>query len=307
MKLEVTVCQSVIEQCFEGINDVFGNNILLNEIKRRRIVLHDELIDIYEEYFRVTRSDYFDLFSTFLSAILNNEKYSEIIDDYVDEPVVHMLFPHSRKDRVLANICNNTRDKLLLSNTIEAYPKSELEKRLNIKTYNAADIIDIKKSTILNSYKIPIFKRVARGGNSSNLSSWLGRFLLNEDEITIIDNYLYENSDNFYNYILNHIDNQANIKLITKLNGRTTENDLINKFMAPPFNSWNITEILVVSGKREQHARNIVTNNYIIMIDKGMAVFGTGTANVTDQADISIHNKEDVQDYVYPRNIRKIV
>ncbi|ASR45783.1 hypothetical protein B4V02_03250 [Paenibacillus kribbensis] len=307
MNLEVTICPSLLEKCFDGFSDAFHENILLKEIKRRKIVIHQEIEDIYEDYIRLNRPELFDLYATFVSSILNNENYSKLIDEFNENAIVNSIFPHSKNNVVICSICNDTKDRILLSELINSTEKSELVKKLNINTFSSVDILDEKKSTILNLYKIPIYKRIPRGANSSNLSEWLGRFLLEEKEITIIDNYLYENSDNFYKYVLSKIDVSASVKLITKLNGKITERDIINKFKAAPFSSWNINEINIVSGKREQHARNIITENYLIMIDKGMAAFGTGKSNSTDQSDITIHYKNRIQGYSLPFNIRKII
>ncbi|NUU61257.1 hypothetical protein [Paenibacillus agri] len=307
MKLEVTLCYSLLEKCFDSITNVFDETTLLNELKRRKLIIHHELENIYESYFKHDRPELFDIYAAFVSSILNNEMYSKVVDNINESPVVELIFPDSNNNRIVTNVCNSTEDKILMSELLNDFEKEKLENEMSISSFNSTEILDENKPTILNHYKIPIFKRVPQGENSFALSKWLGRFLKNEKEITIIDNFLYENSINFYNYVIKYIDKDANIKLITMVNNRNTEANIINKFKSSPFDLWNISEIHIVNMKREQHARNILTENYIIMIDKGMAVFGTGRVNNTDQSDITINYRSKVQEYSLPLNIRKIV
>lgn len=308
MKLEVTTCHSILETCFESIGSSFSENILIDELKRRMIVFHSDLEDIYEGYFKANRADLIDIYYSFVSSILYNAKHAKLLDDYSEDSKLNAMFAGDKNSRVLANVCNSTEDRIILSGLISATLTKELEKDHSIYTYTSMDIVDTKKNTILNQYRLPLFKRIPQGANSMELGKWLGRFLKFEKEITVIDNHLYENADNFYNYFLNHVDNSTRIKIITKLGHGITSSDIINKFKSPPFTSWNIDEIHLIRAKRQQHARNIITDNFIILIDKGMAVFGTGHASgLTDQSDISIHYKESVLDYSLPTGMLKIV
>ncbi|GAF66058.1 hypothetical protein BTS2_2958 [Bacillus sp. TS-2] len=97
----------------------------------------------------------------------------------------------------------------------------------------------------------------------------------------------------FLDYFLKHVKEGANIKLHTILNNKNTISNLISTFTNPPFDRWNIS-LYLFRRRRDQHAREIITNKYYIEIEKGMAVFGR--YGNTDQTNITIGYKDEMYD-----------
>jgi len=169
---------------------------------------------------------------------------------------------------------------------------------LGLNVYKIQDIIDHSKNNILNDYRLPIVrKRVKTGDNSPGLSVWLSRFLRTENNLEIIDNYIFQEASNFLHYFLIHVPIGANIKIYTMLDNGVSGEQIKRRFKINAFKNWNI-DVFIYTDKKEQHARNILTDNYFINIDKGMRVFGRN--HMTEQSDIAVDHKCNICDRSMP-------
>jgi len=293
LKLEIAVCYTLLETCFDTYDNFIRDskgNLILEELYRRKIVLNEELQKEYEDFFKNNRSDLADSYESFFQEIIQYEGNFKIVPSPQDD-TERISYPDKLKD-----VCLITEDKLLLS-------------ELNEQSFNQNDIIKLSSDEIidknhdnpLNEFRLPIIRKVIKNRELSNdLSSWLSRFLKTETNLTIIDNYIYENKDQFYRYFLTHVPLNANIDIYTLLNNGNDENNLVHTFTTYPFNAWNI-DVNIISSKKDQHARDIITDKYYIEIDKGMRVFGT--RGFTEQSNITISYKEAMYDQCLPSSI----
>lgn len=305
MKLDITVCISILEACLENI-EVFNKNneaiLLLKEIHKRKLTLHTKLEIEYEEYFKKSRPELLDLYHNFISSSLINLDDVNILTNYVENPLIEQI-PLTNYFKTLLNICDMTKDKIVFSNLLNGYIPQLMP--LGIDIYDNIRILDTQGSHILNEYRIPIIRKIVKRGHSClSLSNWLSRFLVTESNFIIIDGYIYENSDGFFNYFLNNVKSGSKITLYTLLNNGNTIANIVNKFNSPPFKNWNF-EIFIIPNKRVQHARDILTDNYYIEIDKGMGVF-TRSGN-TDQANIAVEYKNKIADKSLPLNCSRVL
>lgn len=304
MNLEVTVCSSILEYCFSNLNYYDKNNTakkVLDEIQSRRMVIHADLEESYAEFFENQRPDLVDHYREFIKQTLTYAESVKILGSYADNANTVIL--NNRYLKLLTDVCLATHDKILFSDLFSAYVT--YINQWGVNWFNRKTMVDRQNSnSILNQYRLPLIRKVVRRGNSSNaLSVWMSKFLNGENSLTIIDGYLYENSDNFYRYFLRHVPNGATIKLYTLKNGRTNS-AIIRKFRSAPFNNWNF-EIELILSKKDQHARDIFTSKYYIEIDKGMGVFGT--SGRTHQANITIQDIDNIYDSCLPTSTQKII
>jgi hypothetical protein len=296
MRLEVTVCHSIIEKCLDNISIFDRENkskLILDELFRRRMVLHPDLEEQYVNHFSNIRPDLLDNFMTLYQSIVIQEDNIKLIKNYSS------IYNHSDIYlSILINICNSSLDKILLTD----YNDSTIGdiSSLGISKVDSNRIVDYQDKNILNNYRLPIIRKVVTAGESSlDLSIWLSKFISTEQNFIIVDNYIYENRLLFLNFFLKYVRIGADIELYTMVNNNNTEQNIINTFNRPPFNKWKFNKINFVRNKKDQHARDIITDRYYIEIDKGMKVFGNN--NSTHQANITIGYKEQMYDSTLPQ------
>lgn len=297
MRIEILTCHSIIAQCLENL-DYFNldstGNILLDELYRRKLVIHQDLEEEYINYFTNVRPDLLDLFMTFFSSIVTQQDNVKIISLYKKTS-----FTSNEYFNVLLGVCMETHDKILLSNL--STPEFEHTiKNQSICKLSAEKVVDRNDDNLLNSYRLPIIRKVINPDQSStDLSKWITRFIIDQNDFLIIDNYLYENRDQFLNYFLKNVNLNANIEIYTMVNNGNSESNLIATFKNSPFNKWNFN-IHIITRKKDQHARDIFTDKYYIEIDKGMMVFGHN--DKTHQANINIAYKKEIHDITLPQS-----
>ncbi len=183
----------------------------------------------------------------------------------------------------MLNIAYLNEDRIIFSELLQSY-ETALEGK-NILQMNIDRILDRDDINHYNNYRFPIIrKRISKGESSSDLSQWLKRIIKTETDIKIIDGYIYQERENFKNYFLPHISHKATIKIYTFLD-HISQSDVINKFTGADYSNFNI-EVFLIPSKRDQHARNILTNSYFIHLEKGLRIFGRN--GQTDQSDITV-------------------
>ncbi len=298
MKLEIAVCYSTLAYCFTHENpferDNKANDVLA-EIKRKRVTLNDDLVVYYETYFESQQADLLEDYQLWFAnqvlytdhvKFVGNDLTSVEIDNIISDDYLNLL----------TTITYQTEDKIVFSELLDG---DEVNlKAIGLLQMKVDRILDRHEDNYYNSYRLPIIrKRIEVDKSSSGLSNWLKKIIQTETYFEIIDGYIYQERANFKTYFLAYIPHQATIKIFTILDG-ITETDLINEFSGPDYQHWTI-EVYLIRSKREQHARNILTNNYFIQLEKGMRIFGR--RGKTDQSDINIDYRHNITDTSMPR------
>jgi hypothetical protein len=249
---------------------------------KRKILLHEDLENEYERYIEENYPELVDFYQDFIKHIIIDGENLKIIDEYSEK-----YKKIADYEGLLLDLCNVSLDKIILSEldfSSVTHP---------FCTLTSQDIIDKTKDNIYNSYSLPILRKVVKSRESSvRLSKWISRFWVDQRDFTIVDNYIYENKDNFYEYVLKKIHKDSQIRIITAVNRGNNKLGIENCFKNHPFNQWNI-QVDFIKSKRDQHAREIITEKYYIEIEKGFAVFGK--YRKTDQANINISLLADVR------------
>ncbi|NFE95944.1 hypothetical protein FDF12_07490 [Clostridium botulinum] len=285
MKLDITLCYSIIEYYFDNFNqyeiDNKGNRIF-DRIKQHSVNLNYELEEKYEEYFRNNRPELLCSYQDFIKNMTYSSEGAKIIDSLNQYSEVDKITDEEYYN-ILISTCYSTKDKILMSDKCDTFI-TDL-KNIGIEVVKSNQMLDVNDSNIINSYSLPITgKKICHGLSSEEVSKWIGRFLEDETDIEIIDGYIYQNAYNFYNYFLKYIKHGSNLKIYTFLD-KIVEDDIISEFTSERYKYWNI-EIFIFQSKKQQHARNIFTNKYYIHLEKGMAIFGRN--GITDQSDVNI-------------------
>lgn len=298
MRIEITTCHSIIAQCFDNldqINPFSSGNVLLEELYKRKLIIHDDLVNEYFNYFQEVRPDLLDSFMSFYNIIVTQQDYSKFISSYNK-----INDTNNNYYDILLSISKESPDKILLSDINDVNFDQAIYNN-SISKINTSRILDRDDDNLLNNYRLPIIRKVIKSNESSTkISKWLSRFIRDENNFIIVDNYLYENRNLFLHYFLKYIKIGANIEIHTMIHHPNTMHNLINTFKSPPFNKWNF-KIFIIGNKRDQHARDIFTDKYYIEIDKGMKVFGQG--DKTHQANITITYKDKILDNNLPPSV----
>ena len=304
MRLDIVVCYSVLEYCFSNIRHYERENKarqILDEIERKRINLNDDLQVHYEAYFETERADLLEDYQQWLSNRVQYEDYVKLVDNDLSTADVDRIISDDYL-RIVTNIAYRNEDKIVFSELLNDYD-ADLQ-NIGILQMNVDRILDRSEDNYYNSYRFPIIrKRTELGGSSAKLSAWLKRIIQTETEFEIIDGYIYQERENFKNCFLVHVPSGAKIKIDTFLD-RIREADLINEFSSVDYRNWNV-EVHLIPSKKEQHARNILTNNYFIHLEKGMRIFGRN--GLTDQSDITIDHRDKITDTSMPPIRKKLL
>ncbi len=245
------------------------------------------------------------MYQDFISSLAYCDSDCEILPHYLVSNIVNQLFDDNDDyKKLLYNISSSTKDKMLFTELMDNLINS-IQSEVDI--YNVARIFDRVEEHALNLYRLPIVnKQIIPGECSVALSNWLKKFIEGETDLKICDNYVCENKDNLLDYILVHIPNGSKIKVYTldpchKKYSKMNEQDIKDLFLKYPFSSWNF-EVYLVENKKDNHSREIVTNDYIINLDKGLATFGRW--GKTAQSVININGNNN--SYIVPKS-RKIL
>ncbi|MDM8519773.1 hypothetical protein QUF64_06980 [Anaerolineales bacterium HSG6] len=307
MKLDITLCHSILAYCFANLDHYERQNrarYLLDEIRKRRINLNDDLQVYYEVYFETHHSDLLEdyqqwfanqvIYADYVTFVPNNLSNTEI-DYFVNDDYL----------RTLLNITRLNQDKIVFSELLSSYDQAL--KNMGILQLNIAKILDRNANNYYNDYHFPITrKRIIAEQSSRKLSNWLKRIIQSETDFEIIDNYIYTERNNFKRYFLPHVQHGAVLKIytISDQRVRVSVTDLIREFSSPDYANWQI-ELYLVQSTRHQHARNILTNNYFIQLEKGMRIFGR--KGHTDQSDINVDYRKNITSTSMPRIHKRLI
>jgi len=306
MRLDIVVCYSVLEYCFSNFRNYRRENKarrILAEIERKRINLNDDLQVHYAVYFETQRADLLEDYQLWLSNQVQYEDYVRFVDDDLSNAKVNRIINDDYL-RIAANIAYQTEDKIIFSELLVDYDNSLQD--IGILQMNVDRILNRSEDNYYNRYRFPIIrKRIAAGEASAALSKWLKRIIQTETEFEIIDNYLYQSRENFKRYFLVHVPRGAKIRIYTLVTGAATESNLRREFSGADYRDFDL-EVYLISDKKEQHARNILTNNYFIHLEKGMRIFG-GRSGLTDQSDITVDYRDNITDTAMPPIRRRLL
>lgn len=287
MKLEISVCYTMLEKIFSNLSSFGGNNenTALEEIKRRKIVLSEKLEEFYEEYFK--KNDLLDFYGNFYSQITLMAESSKVIMDITN---------YRDYDDFIIKHCENTTDKILFT-----------EKNLsnqNIDVYNLDRIVDKNSSNMLNDYRVPIVsKQICTGECSKKLSKYLGKFIndFKGNKILIVDPYFYSNINDFEEYILPYIPYKKKIEIYTNYENNITEKQYKYAVGKPNLKKNYDISLYIVEDKKDIHDRYIWNGKYFINIGRGLNIFGELSEGKTKSSFISISYKssEDMKNMTY--------
>ncbi len=303
MRLDIVVCRSILEVCFELGNPFERSNEanqIMDEIYNKRINLNADLERHYENYFETQPLHLLDIYQNWIADLFTAAEGLLFLPENLRHPSIDGLTGDNYLDTLL-NLTYHTRDKIVFSELLTDYD-TELS-ALGILQMNSERILNRIENNRYNQYHFPIQrKRIIAGESSSDLSSWLSRIIQGETDITIIDPYIYVEIQNFRNYFLGHIPHGAKIKIYTAhqrnraLRRTTTDRDLIREFTHPFYNDWNI-EVYIIP-PREQHDRDILTNQYAISLGRGISIFGR--RGHTFQSNIGVDYIKNITDNTLP-------
>ncbi len=302
MKREITVCHSILSYIFENLNPFDKENfadLLLKEIQRNKLLLNDDLEQHYETKFQSNPASW----QAYLAWIISQKQYPDLVKRVQNgslNPNINAL-TQDTYEQCLLSICENSVDKIVFSDLLQSLAPAL--RNFDVFLMEQTTILDRTAQNAYNDYRFPIIrKRISQGQSSSDLGQWLSKIIQTETDITIIDNYIYQNQRSFRTHFLAYLPQNANIKIYTLLD-RITQQQLIREFSRTFYSQWNI-EVWLIPDKGEQHDRNIFTNRYHIAIGKGFGVFGN--RGQTAQSDISVDFIDNIADRTLP-NARKIL
>jgi len=308
MRLEITVCYSILEYCFAANRDFITGDqralMLWQELQRNRLSISIPLMEFYQKRFEEKHPELLQVYQYWMAANINDAERFNFVDNiYEENPTIKKWAMGDDYLNILLNTTYSTEDRIVLTEILnnmgfDAEP-------LGIHRMNSHLILDREANTYYNSYRFPILrKRIEAGESSFELSRWLSRIIRHERKFTIIDNYVWQNINSLKQYFLPHVRKGAKIKIYTYLEKKRDIEDCVREFQKQEYRKWDI-RIFLVTDKRDQHARNILTENYFINLDKGLAIFGRDGR--TDQSDINIDFIENVEDTALPEDVHKIL
>lgn len=84
MRIEITTCHSINAQCLDNLDQInlsSSGNILLEELYKRKLIIHDD-VEEYLNYFQNVRPDLLDFFMSFYNTIVTQQDNSKFINSY---------------------------------------------------------------------------------------------------------------------------------------------------------------------------------------------------------------------------------
>lgn len=302
MKLNITICHSIIKMCLEvqlnGISrfnrqleETDPGSLVLKQIKRRKITFCIELEEKILEYFDKNEPEFKQVYQDYVTSLINDEEHAFYLNNYTKDPLIDSITTDEYLNTLL-NVAFQTEDKIVFSQLLDTYKSQACQYELNIMNKN--DILDRSKDTILNRYTMSRVREFSTADQISSLSIsiWLARFWKNEKNFTIIDSYIIKHKDSFKKYVLDYIPNGANVNIYT-LRDKQRNSDFINAFKNHDFSSWNI-DIFIYESKTENHDRCIITDNYHIQINNLLGAFDYKGTSFVSQVTITPNYKTNV-------------
>lgn len=315
MKLDITLCHSIIKMCLEselkGISR-FDRNMensdeglrILDEIKKRRITFCLELEEKIEEHFDKHEPELKELYHDFVKAIIPDEENALFLNEYIENPQISQLTAIEYY-KILLNVAYLTEDKIIFSEIINTLKAQACCHEINILQKD--DILDKDKDTVLNVYRMSRVREFATADRVTcdYVSKWLSRFWKNQNDFVIIDNYVYQHRDKLRKYILDYVPWGSKVTIYTLSQG-LMDNDVVNGFREPQFSHWNF-EIYLFDRKRENHDRCIITNNFHIQINNLLGAFDNNGPGFISQVTITPNYKTNVEGYNKRPTARKLI
>ncbi len=265
MRLDIVICRSVLELCFELSNRLERNNQanqIMDEIYSKRIHLNSDLESHYEDYFTRHAPHLLQIYQDWISDLFTAAEGLMFAPENLDHPNIDGLTGDNYLDTLL-NITYHTQDKIVFSELLLGYD-TQLN-RQGILQMDSGRILNRDENNYYNSYHFPIQrKRIVTGSSSRDLSDWFSRILQNETDVSIIDPYIYSSTTNLKRYFLCHVPHGAKVKIYTShqnnrhLRRMTNDSDLVGEFSRPTYNNWNIE--VYITPPRQEHDRDILTN-----------------------------------------------
>lgn len=302
--LDIVVCCTVLEQILRA-SMLTGSDEqmeLARHIRQHRMLVSGQLMELCEQYFAENAPELSEAYRTFCAGAVQSETMVKLVPD-VENPLSITSNPYYAE---LIGICQNSRDKLLLSEKKEKLYQIMARKRKAVQgkgtkagqskgtkagqgkgtkaakngneltILNGRDALEESFENPLFLYTLPVTGLMLRETQSNDeVAAWLKRFLEQESYVQIFDNYLFTSSGlrGFEQYILHFLPPDAELQIYTQLSGEVTEERIKQAVQKEKYKNRELA-VYIVNSKKDLHERRIQGEHVIIQFDKGFAVFG---------------------------------
>lgn len=241
---------------------LYYNPNLYNEVTRHKINFNEKIGELYRECLgEICFQQWFASGLNF-NFLKENTLPNQTGKYYINHQIL-------KEEKILLdcflNPMTNLDEKIIITDIF----KNKL-KQLEIISSN--DLIDLSKNHILNTYRLPQASVELRKNSSCiNFVQYLSKFFKETDEVILEEPYFYQNRDRFEKYFLSKIPKKSSIIIYTY--PHNTNINLIKTYlMSAKYKDYNV-ELYSVLNYQDIHARRIITKNYEISLDKGLANF----------------------------------
>lgn len=292
MKLELTLCKEIIYRNFSmGSEDI---NLKLR-IANNRLVVSDELINIWKEFF--ISKDAENIFENWFygNAVLSQGYIKKVKLDETnkDEKTVIIETCLLSKDKIIVGDNNfipiNKRENIkFISNR-----NFNNEKNQRIKIEDISNVFNRRRiDNLFSIYETPIVIDVSMNSDSYILSKYLSLFYKDSSKVIIRDMYLdnEENLRNFKKYILPYID-KSKCEVVLQL--YWGKNASRKKELELKFNNLEGYNIIIQGLRHKEftHESFIESDKYKLNIGYRMKLFGDKDDGLTEQETVTITKK----------------
>lgn len=294
--LDIVVCCTVLEQILR-LSMLTGSDEqmeLARHIRQHRMLISEQLMELCEQYFAENAPELSEAYRTYCAGAVQSETTVKLVPD-VEDP---LSITDNSYYAELIGICQNSRDKLLLSEKKEKLYQIMAKKRKagqskgtkvghgkgtkaakngnELTILNGRDVLEESFENPLFLYTLPVTGLMLRETQSNDeVAAWLKRFLEQESYVQVFDNYLFTPSGlhGFERYILRFLPPDAELQIYTQVSGAVTEEQIKQAVQKEKYQNRELA-VYIVSSKKDLHERRIQGEHVIIQFDKGFAVFG---------------------------------
>ena len=244
-KLSVGVGYSMFKMSLE--NPLLDKVGFINKLEQHRIILSPAIINYYKE---------------------SLPEYEEQIDGFIDSVIYSEASSHTFPDS------NETDAKQNIIDLVKQVPmKTLVSQKEEFEGYSLSKISFVTPDDIIertnkafNRYTFPIANLMAKDGdNCESYSKWFGHLFENEERITFLDPYFFDEKtlESFQKYYLPYIKEGTTITIYC--NNQFTDS-LINNYVKNELSKWNVQVFLSTS----MHDRFILLSDAQISIGVGL-------------------------------------
>lgn len=292
MKLELTLCKEIIYRHFSiGSEDI---NLKLR-IANNRLIVSDELINIWKEFFISKNAG--NIFENWFygNAVLSQGYIKKVELDETDKD----------EKTAIIETCLLSEDKIIVgdNNFIPVNKRENItfisnrnfnnDKNQRIKIEDISNVFNRRRmDNMFSIYETPVVIDVSMNSDSYILSQYLSLFYKDSSKVTIRDMYLdnEENLRNLKKYILPYID-KSKCEVVLQL--YWGDNASRKKELEKIFNNLEGYNITIQGLRRKEftHESFIESDKYKLNIGYRMKLFGDKDDGLTEQETVIITKK----------------